>query len=251
MEFRRSRQRRNPTATDSDFPPRTPSGSSPYAARLFAVRGTAVRRTRHGRSPYAARLFAVRGTAVRRTRHGCSPYAARLFAARQRRLFAAAKTAIRRTALPHRLTSLHLQPHDTPPPRSPAPRPRRPGLRPPRRRRYRRRSLVPPGPQRHHHARRLGHRARAWPHRRRRRVRSHVRTGRGRLQSRRDELPQRDGAPGRGRRGERDLPRPAHEAVRESRQHEGAVRDEPALAQVAHGRLGRWAQLLPRDASGR
>jgi len=41
--------------------------------------------------------------------------------------------------------------------------------------------------------------------------------GRGRLQSRRDQLPQRHGPPGRGRRRVEDLPGPAHEALHRPR----------------------------------
>ena len=57
-----------------------------------------------------------------------------------------------------------------------------------------------------------------------------------------------DGPAGRGRGRERDLAGPADEAVHRPGQHEGEVRGEPRLAQVADGRLGGRAQLLPRHA---
>ena len=39
--------------------------------------------------------------------------------------------------------------------------------------------------------------------------------------------------------------RPAHEALHRSRRAEGAVCDQPRLAQDADERVGRWAELLP------
>jgi hypothetical protein len=86
--------------------------------------------------------------------------------------------------------------------------------------------------------------------RRRRRVRPHVRAGRRRLQPRRDQLPQRDGPPGRGRGRGGDLARPAHEALHRPRGDEGAVPKEPGLAEGADGRVGRRPQLLPAHAPG-
>ena len=103
-------------------------------------------------------------------------------------------------------------------------------------------------PERHDHPRRLGHPARLREDRRRRGLRRDLRPGRGRLQPGRDQLPQRDGPPGRSRGRGRGLPRPADEAVHRPRRHEGAVRSEPGLAEGADERLGRRPELLPRHA---
>ena len=97
----------------------------------------------------------------------------------------------------------------------------------------------------------LGHPAHLRQDRRRRGVRRDVRAGRRRLQSRRDQLPQCDGPARRGRGRVADLPRPADEAVHRSRRSEGAVREEPRLAEGADERLGGRAELLPAHASRR
>ena len=124
-------------------------------------------------------------------------------------------------------------------------------LHAPQNRRSGRGPLGPASPGRHDHPRRLGHPARARQDRRRRGVRHDLRAGRGRLQSHRDELPELDGPAGGGRRRERDLSRPADEAVHRSRAAEGAVRGEPGLAEGADGRVGRRPELLPVHAPGR
>ena len=49
------------------------------------------------------------------------------------------------------------------------------------------------------------------------------------------------GPPRRSGGRERDLPRPADEDVHRSRGHEGAVREEPGMAEEADERLGRRA----------
>ena len=108
------------------------------------------------------------------------------------------------------------------------------------------RALEAAGRQRHHRPRRLGHRARPRQDRRRRRLRHDLRPGRGRFQSRRDQLPQLHGPPRRGRGRIAHLSGPAHEALHRSRRPQEAVRRQPRLAQVADERLGRRPELLSR-----
>ena len=117
--------------------------------------------------------------------------------------------------------------------------------------RQRRRRVGAAGAEHHDRPRYLGHRARLRQDGRRRRVRRHLCAGRGRFQSRRDQLPQLDGtAGGSGRRG-RDLPRSAHEDLHRSRRHEGAVPEESRLAEEADERVGRRVELLPAHAPER
>ena len=114
-----------------------------------------------------------------------------------------------------------------------------------------RRRLGEAGPGHHDHPRRLGHCARLGQDRCRRGVRRDVRAGRGRLQPRRDELPELDGPPGGGRGRSGDLPRPADEAVHRPGRHEGAVPEEPRVAEEADERVRRRPELLPLQASRR
>ena len=85
--------------------------------------------------------------------------------------------------------------------------------------------------------------------RRRRRLRHDVRAGRGRLQSRRDELPQRDGAPGGGGGRIQDLSGPADEAVHRPGGVEEPIRGKSGVAEDADECLRRRAELLPCQAS--
>ena len=105
------------------------------------------------------------------------------------------------------------------------------------------------GEERHDHARRLGHRARLRQDRCGRRVRPDLRAGRGRLQPRRDELHQFDGAARGGRGREGDLSRSPDEALHQSGLDAGEVRGEPRVAAEALRRVGRRPQLLPVQAS--
>ena len=82
-----------------------------------------------------------------------------------------------------------------------------------RSRQYRDCAMAARSRQRYDHTRRLGDRSCTRQNRRRRRLRHGVRAGRGRLQSRRDKLHQRDGTPRRNRGRIENLSRSADEAV--------------------------------------
>ena len=101
---------------------------------------------------------------------------------------------------------------------------------------------------RHDHTRRLGHRACAWRDRRASRVRHGLRTGRGRLQPRRDELPDRAGPPQRGGRRQDPGTGSSGETVCRSVRPSREVCAESGLAQEPDGRVGGRPELLPGDA---
>jgi len=75
--------------------------------------------------------------------------------------------------------------------------------------------------------------------------------------SRRDQLPQRHGAPGRGRRRVEDLPGPAHEALIDPAELKKDYAASPAW-RAAHGRVCRWPEyylykhpeVKPRSSAG-
>ena len=103
----------------------------------------------------------------------------------------------------------------------------------------------------HHHPRRLGDRPRPRRHRRRRGLRHGVRPGGGRLRAHRGQLCLRPRAHRHGHGRGRHMAGPARPHVRGPGLAEGAVRGEPGVAEGAHGRVRRRAQLLAVQAPGR
>ncbi len=104
------------------------------------------------------------------------------------------------------------------------------------------------GPERHNHPGQLGHRARLRENGCRCGLRRRVRSGRGRFQSRRDQLHKRDGAAGGGRGRVEDLSGPANEAFHRARHAEKAVCGKPGMAEDAHECVRRRLKLLPLQA---